>query len=293
MRAAFAQDSRIARSSAAASVRVAAALVGIIGASACGHGVSDAQDDSGMALAADGAGPGSGGTNQPDDAGLGSNAEDGSAPAVTASSFCAEVASGLCTQLLPCCDSLDAGSDPASCFARVSAWCAPQIASPNLVFDPDAAAGCAAFYQNRTQNLTVRDCEIIHPATSNTCAQAFTGTLPPGAPCPLDVNSDNQCAPSDAGSVACRALLDGGPSCTITPYVGEGQRCDDMTAWCRPPLVCNTKDTCVLPQPLGSPCTEAADCTSDTCADGGCAPTAPIVVGVGFCEAYAITPDAG
>jgi hypothetical protein len=254
---------------------------------ACGHGASDTQGDSGTGLGADAAGQGSSNTEGMD------GAMDGTAPTPTASTFCAEVASGLCTQLLPCCDSLDAGSDPESCLARVTAWCEPQISSPNLVFEPDAAAACVAYYQNQTQNLTVRDCQIVDPATSNTCAQAFTGTLPPGAACPPDTNADNPCAPSDAGSVSCNASIDGSAVCAIIPYAGEGQRCDYVTATCRPPLACNTEHTCVLPGPLGAPCAEAADCTSATCADGGCAPTAPIVVDVEFCKAYAITPDAG
>jgi hypothetical protein len=212
---------------------------------------------------------------------------------VQESDFCDAIASGICTQFLPCCDSLDAGTDPASCRSQVRAWCAPEVASPNLVYDPAAAADCVNFYQNGTGNLTVENCKIVHPATSNTCAQAFVGTLPLGAPCVPDTNNDNECAPSDAGLAGCNGLAEGGPRCTIIPYVGQGQACDDVTTWCRPPLQCNTEQQCVLPGPLGSACTEASDCTSANCVDASCAPTAPIVVDVGFCQSYAITPDGG
>ena len=222
-----------------------------------------------------------------------STAPTNDADTVQESDFCDAIASGLCTQLLPCCDSLDAGTDPASCRSQVRAWCAPEVASPNLVYDPVAAAGCVNFYQNRTGNLTVENCKIVHPATSNTCAQAFVGTLPPGAPCVPDTNNDNECAPSDAGITLCNGLADGGPRCAVAPYVGQGQACDEVTTWCRPPLACSDEHKCVLPGPLGSACTEAADCTTASCVDASCAPTQPIVVDVGFCQSYAITPDGG
>ena len=215
------------------------------------------------------------------------------ADAVQASDFCDAVASGICAQFLPCCDSLDAGTDPASCLSQVRAWCAPEVASPNLAYVPAAAASCVNFYQNGTGNLTVENCKILHPATSNTCDEAFVGTLPLGAACAPDTNSDDECAPSDAGLARCDGLADGGPRCAIIPYVGAGHACDDVTTWCRPPLQCGTEHACVLPGPLGSPCTEAADCTSASCVDASCAPTQPIAIDIGFCQSYAITPDGG
>lgn len=215
------------------------------------------------------------------------------AGAVTENDFCNEVAAGLCAQLLPCCDSLDAGTDPATCRSQVSAVCAPQAAAPRVVYDPIAASACVGFYENRTGNLTVQNCAIVHPATSNECSRVFIGTLPPGAACDTDAGGDNQCAPNDAGLTACLAG-DGGARCAVVPRVGQGQPCNNLTTACLPPLLCSPRShICVLPQPLGGSCSEPVGCASFNCVDGGCADVAPIVIDVGFCRDYAIAAGGG
>ncbi len=216
-----------------------------------------------------------------------------SAGAVPESEFCNEVAAGLCAQVLPCCDSLDAGSDPATCRSQVSAKCTSQVVAPDVVYDPVAASECVAFYQNRTGNLTVEGCAIVHPATSNACDRAFVGTLTPGLACSTDAGPDNECAPSDAGLAACLAAA-GGTRCAVVPYVSQGQPCDNLTTACRPPLLCSPRShICLLPQPFGAACSEPESCTSFNCVDGGCGDVAPIAIDESFCRDNSIQADGG
>jgi hypothetical protein len=228
---------------------------------------------------------GTGSSASPSDASVGES--DGAT--VAQGDFCGAIATAICGTFLPCCDSLDAGSDPATCTAEVQAWCARGL-PPTATYDGTAAAACVAFYQD----VTLQGCTITHPATSNACTMVFAGTAPPGAPCASNHVAIATCAPSDAGEPVCDEFADGGSACAILPYIGLGESCSDGQKPCRPPLRCSrSTSVCVQPEALGAACTDPDGCESLNCVGGGCAPTAPRAIDVSFCTTWASSGDGG
>jgi len=186
--------------------------------------------------------------------------------------FADALAQALCAAVYRCCEPGDevatalrrSYASEAECRTSSAAGARSElsrqtaaVAAGTVLYDASAAGRCVAAIESASCGPTLYGDAFQF---SLDCYVAYTGTSDVGDACTDDV----QCATPDGGRADCTDGI-----CVLNfRYAALGEACGDPRTLCLDSY-CGG-GTCKQRVAAGSPCTDPASCTSQTCTDGVC-----------------------
>ena len=197
---------------------------------------------------------------------------DAGQPSVPYASFCAEMASRMCTAAYQCCragerDVTHWGTDLASCNVQVAGGCEARL-GPNSPTGALVQAGTTRYHESvalgclqRLEDNAVSCASPVYRVLMDRCLDALEGTLASGTTCNAAITTPGvQCAhgycpASSTGMAACVEFGNQGDRCGVSAL------CDFLGGLgCMIPAF-----TCGPQQPIGGACLTDDQCTSLNC----------------------------